>query len=173
MFDPAFEVFCEEEARQLDATRDDPWLLGTFSDNELPFQRECLANYLTFPEDDPGHKADQEWLCQKHGPGATAKGITEQDKKEFLGVVVDSYHRLVSQAIKRHDPRHLDLGSRLTGHALGFPEVFQALGPCRWTEMSTCASVAEVPSAEISRLGIWGTRGFCRDHRMVPAVSLP
>ncbi len=129
VFDPAFESFCEEEAHKLDATRDDPWLLGTFSDNELPFPRECLANYLTFPETDPGHKAAQDWLRQKHGPNATVQDITDQDKAEFLGVVVDRYHRLVSQAIKRHDPHHLYLGSRLTGHALGFPEIFQALGP--------------------------------------------
>ncbi len=44
-------------------------------------------------------------------------------------MVVDRYYRLVSQAIKRHDPHHLYLGSRITSHPLGFSEAFQALGP--------------------------------------------
>jgi hypothetical protein len=35
VFDEAFEKFCDEYARQLTAQKDDPWLLGHFSDNEI------------------------------------------------------------------------------------------------------------------------------------------
>jgi hypothetical protein len=129
VFDPAFATFCDEEAQKLDATKDDPWMLGTFSDNELPWRRECLANYLALPPDDPGHKAAQEWLTGKHGSGAGLKDITEQDKEDFLGEVAERYYRLVSQAVKRRDPHHLYLGSRIDGRALGYPEVFTAAGP--------------------------------------------
>ena len=43
VFDPEFETFCGEHARQLAAGRNDPWLLGHFSDNELPLKRGALT----------------------------------------------------------------------------------------------------------------------------------
>lgn len=39
VFDPEFETFCDEHAKQLAAGKEDPWLLGHFSDNELPLRR--------------------------------------------------------------------------------------------------------------------------------------
>ncbi|MGN6643156.1 MAG: hypothetical protein ACTHKU_09150, partial [Verrucomicrobiota bacterium] len=36
VFDPEFETFCDDYARQLAKAKDDPWLLGHFSDNEMP-----------------------------------------------------------------------------------------------------------------------------------------
>jgi hypothetical protein len=46
VFDPGFEAFCDEHAKQLAATKDDPWLLGHFSDNEMPFKADALDKYL-------------------------------------------------------------------------------------------------------------------------------
>ena len=129
VFDPEFERFCDEHARQLAATKDDPRLLGHFTDNELPFKREALANYLALPEAEAGHRAAAAWLRTRHGAGATAKDITEQDQQDFLAVVVGRYFEIVSRAIRRVDPNHLVLGSRLHGAALRFPEVFRAAGP--------------------------------------------
>lgn len=129
VFDPEFEAFCAEHARQLAATKDDPHLLGHFSDNELPFKREALANYLTLPESDPGHAAAAAFLRGRHGALATAKDITEPDQQDFLALVVDRYLGIVGRAIRRYDPNHLFLGSRFHGAALRFPEVFRAAGP--------------------------------------------
>jgi hypothetical protein len=128
VFDPAFEKFCDEYAQQLAAQKDDPWLLGHFSDNEMPLRRYVLANYLSLPADDPGHQAALKWLRERHGPAAGIKDITEKDKQDFLGVVVDRYFRIVSQAIKKYDPNHLILGCRFNGQALRCPEVFKAAG---------------------------------------------
>jgi hypothetical protein len=129
VFDPDFETFCDEHARQLSATRDDPWLLGHFSDNEMPLKRAALRNYLTLPEQDHGHRAALEFLRMRHGAAASARDITAQDEEEFLRIVVDRYYRIVSQAIKRYDPKHLFLGSRFHGSDLGRPEIFRAAGP--------------------------------------------
>jgi hypothetical protein len=49
VFDPEFETFCDNYARQLAKTKDDPWLLGHFSDNEMPFRRDAINNYLQLP----------------------------------------------------------------------------------------------------------------------------
>lgn len=128
VFDPEFETFCDSYARELAQTKDDPWLLGHFSDNELPFKREAILNYLQLPERDPGHQAALAWLKQRHGPSATTKDITDQDKKDFLALVTDRYYRLVSTAIKKYDPNHLFLGSRFHGGELNWPEVLKAAG---------------------------------------------
>ena len=129
VFDPAFEEFCDQHARKLAAQKDDPWLLGHFSDNELPLWRTSLRGYLKFPAADHGHLAAQKWLKERHGPAATIADITEQDEKDFLGFAVDRYFRIVSTAIKKYDPNHLFLGSRINGRATTYPEVFKAARP--------------------------------------------
>ncbi|MCX6904563.1 MAG: hypothetical protein NTW03_14000 [Verrucomicrobia bacterium] len=129
VFDPQFEVFCDEHARQLVAGKNDPFLLGHFSDNEMPLKRAALKNYLELPAEDPGHQAAQAWLGTRHGTNATAKSITEQDEEAFLALIVECYARIVSQAIKKYDPNHLYLGSRFHGSDLRYPEIFKAAGP--------------------------------------------
>ena len=42
-FDPEFERFCDEHARDLAETKDDSWLVGHFSDNELPLHEEGIV----------------------------------------------------------------------------------------------------------------------------------
>ena len=72
-----------QHAKQLAAQKDDPWLLGHFSDNELPLWRTSLRGYLKFPAADHGHQAAQKWLRERHGADATVAQITEQDEKRF------------------------------------------------------------------------------------------
>ncbi|MGN6555089.1 MAG: hypothetical protein ACTHLW_15385 [Verrucomicrobiota bacterium] len=129
VFDPGFETFCDEHAKQLAADRENRNLLGHFSDNELPFKIEALDNYLKLPDSDPGHQAARNWLTGRHGANATAKDITDADRSAFLGVVVERYFRVVSSAIKKYDPNHLFLGSRFYGSDLRRPEIFRAAGP--------------------------------------------
>ncbi|HWD91927.1 MAG TPA: hypothetical protein VG938_06215 [Verrucomicrobiae bacterium] len=128
VFDPEFETFCDTYARQLAKTKDDPWLLGHFSDNEMPFKADEILNYLKLPDSDPGHQAALSWLRARHGQQAVAGDVTEQDKKDFLALVADRYFRIVSTAIKKYDPNHLFLGSRFHGGELNWPEVFHAAG---------------------------------------------
>ncbi|HYG24368.1 MAG TPA: hypothetical protein VEH04_16445 [Verrucomicrobiae bacterium] len=129
VFDPGFEAFCDEHAKRLSAQKDDPWLLGHFSDNELPLWRTSLKGFLKFPENDPGHQAALKWLRERHGQDATVADIAEQDERDFLGFVADRYFRIVSRAIKKYDPNHLFLGSRINGRATTYPEIFRAAAP--------------------------------------------
>ncbi len=128
IFDPGFAVFCDEHARKLAATKDDPWLLGHFSDNELPWKRTLLESYLQLPPADPGHQAAHAWLEKRHDGAAEPHTITEQDRADFLEHALDRYLSTVAQAIRRHDPHHLFLGMRLHGSALRLPEVWRACG---------------------------------------------
>lgn len=128
VFDPEFEAFCDNYAKQLAKSKNDPWLLGHFSDNEMPIKRDAILNYLQLPEKDPGHQAALTWLKARHGEQATTKDITEQDRKDFIALVTDRYYRTVSAAIKKYDPNHCFLGSRFHGGELNYPEVFKAAG---------------------------------------------
>lgn len=112
VFDPEWPAFCDRYAQVLAATKDDPWLLGHFSDNELPFRPTALSCYLALPATDPGRRAADQWLAEHH---KRADKLTEEDQLAFLAVVADRYYATVARAIKQVDPHHLYIGSRLNG----------------------------------------------------------
>ena len=112
VFDPEFASFCDTYASQLAKTKDDPWLLGHFTDNEIPFRPYILKNYLKLPKDDPGHVAARQFLAKRRKcPGNVGK----KDEADFLTLVADRYYATVAKAIRKHDPNHLVIGSRLNG----------------------------------------------------------
>ena len=132
VFDPEFPAFCDDYARRLVDTKDDPWLLGHFSDNELPLRKETLENFLTLPENDPGRKAAAAWLAQRRAsagaPDSAAAPIDDATRREFLGFVIERYLQITTAAIRKHDPNHLCLGPRFHGYELDAAPVFAAAG---------------------------------------------
>ncbi|MCY3017743.1 MAG: hypothetical protein NTW87_01750 [Planctomycetota bacterium] len=128
VFDPGFETFAMKHAEKLAAIKDDPWLLGHFSDNELPFYRKTLDGFLALKPDDHGYKAARAWLDGHKGKDATAKDIGNAEREAFLGFVIDRYFAIVSKAIKTHDPNHLFLGSRFHSDEKKIEAAFQAAG---------------------------------------------
>ena len=126
VFDPAFETFCDDYAKQLAANKNDKHLFGYFSDNEMPFQRLSLDRYLAKKDTtDPGYIAAWQWLRER---GVALKDIQDADRNAFLGVMAGKYYSIVSKAIKKYDPNHLYLGSRFHSYEKKVPEVFQAAG---------------------------------------------
>lgn len=131
VFDPGFEAFIDDHAKQLAAVKEDPWLVGHFSDNELPWPVDALKKYLSLPAAEPGRTAAQAWLdAQKKNLGrpATAGDVTAADEEAFRFHQADRYFSLVAAAIRKHDPNHLFLGPRLHGRALGDSMVVKAAG---------------------------------------------
>lgn len=127
VFDPDFPKFCDEHAaRHLAPLKDDPWIVGHFSDNELPFRPNTLDGFLRLPADDPGGAAAREWIGKRRG-SPEAKP-SDEDREAFLEHVVDTYYAIVSAAIRKHAPNHLYLGSRLHGRALRREAVWRAAG---------------------------------------------
>lgn len=110
VFDPAFESFCMNETLKIAQYKDDANLLGYFSDNELPFYPKTLDSYLKLPPEDSGYIAAEKWLTEKN---INAHKITDDNRKQFLAFVAEKYYSIVSSAIKKNDPNHLYLGSRL------------------------------------------------------------
>ena len=126
VFDPEFETYCDEYAKELAQNKDDKNLFGYFSDNELPFERTALDRYLNKKDStDPGCIAAKKWLADQH---LTKEGINDSIRNEFLGVVADKYYSIVSKAIKKYDPNHMYLGSRLHYYELTVKQIFKAVG---------------------------------------------
>ena len=134
VFDPAFAAFCDEHAKQLAATKDDPYLVGHYSDNELPFPKDSLDKFLTLPETDAGGKEARAWLSRQRRSAAitdidaVTKTLTTDEREAWRGHVADRYFEIVSKAIKKYDPNHLYLGSRLNGNPLNTKTILQAAG---------------------------------------------
>lgn len=55
----------------------------------------------------------ESWLKKQ---GITSQQITDEHREEFAGVVAERYYKVVSEAIRKYDPNHLYLGSRLHGN---------------------------------------------------------
>ncbi len=127
VFDPAFETFAREHAKELVRLRDDPNLFGHFSDNELPFNLRNLEGYLTLPDTtDPGYLAARQWLADR---GLTRAQITDEVREQFMAYAGERYFRIVSEAIRAVDPNHMYLGPRLYGGQMNTEAFMRAVGP--------------------------------------------
>jgi hypothetical protein len=132
VFHPDFEKFCDDYAKELTATKNDPYLIGHFSDNELPIVSDMLDRSLQLDMSNPnlryGYEAAKTWLSKKKGKNAGLPDITDADRQAFLGYAFERYYRITTGAIRKYDLNHLCLGSRLHGRALRMPGIFRAAG---------------------------------------------
>lgn len=130
-FDPDFEKWCDEKVREAAAVyKGDPAVMGYFSDNEMPLSKDNLEGYLDLPEGDYGRAAAEEWLARK---GVSRDALTDELRSEFAGYVAEKYYSTVAKAIRKYDPDHMYIGSRLHGAAKRIKEVYQAAA--RWCDV--------------------------------------
>ncbi len=126
VFDPEFEAFVNFKAKGLTKTKDDPDLLGHFSDNELYFGLKILDGYLSIKDKkDLNYQAAIKFLKKNK---FKKDNITDSVRNLFLGVVANKYYKVVSSAIKKYDPNHMYLGSRLHWKFKNNEEIFRAAG---------------------------------------------
>ncbi|MDR0418677.1 MAG: agarase [Prevotellaceae bacterium] len=126
VFDPEFEEYCNEQVAELVKYKDDKNLFGYFSDNELPISRNNLEGYLKLDNpNDPGRLAAEKYLRNK---GIKKEQVTPEHGEEFAGIVADKYYSIVSSAIKKYDPNHMYIGSRLHGSAPHTESIVRAAG---------------------------------------------
>jgi parallel beta-helix repeat protein len=140
-FSSSFEEAAQKVAeRACTPRKDDPNLLGYFTDNELRWSPDWRSSnhifddYLSLERDAPGKRALVKFLEEKYVTidSLNAKWGTafrsfedlldiyelpqvkslDSDRLGFLGVVAKRYFQVCHDAIKRHDPNHLILGCR-------------------------------------------------------------
>ncbi len=125
VFDPGFRIYCDEAAKELLTYKNDPNLYGYFSDNEMPFNLQNLDGYLSLPNTDFGYQAAQEWIDKK---GITKEQITDSIRAEFLGFAAEQYFSIVKKTIKKYDPNHMYLGTRLYSSEKNVPQFMNVAG---------------------------------------------
>ncbi len=94
--------------RQCESRKNDPWLLGYFLANEPPFpQKELQTVELILAGSDTATQRElKKWL---------AAGDTPERRREFIAQAFERYVQVTSEAVKRYDPNHLNLGMRSGG----------------------------------------------------------
>lgn len=127
ILDTAFADYCDEQGKKLALGKNDPNLLGHFSDNELSFTHTEFADILA--------SSDKNNLCYlaaiqfMKDKSVDATTISKDQKEAFIGWLAGQYFKTVATAIKKYDPNHLYIGSRLHSSAKNNPHIFAAAHP--------------------------------------------
>lgn len=135
VFHPDFPAFCRKVCEEkLAAMKDDPWLVGVFSDNEMPVAPDMLDRMLRLDSSRPGLRAMRDaataWLGKRNVNRAK---IGDKDRRAFVEHVYETYFRITTETIRRVLPHHLCLGSRFHGPAVNQSAVWRAAG--RWCDV--------------------------------------
>jgi len=116
-FRKTVEDYCRRKCSRF---RNDPFLLGYFTDNELSWtsdwrsKKSLLERYLALPAGSDGRRAAESFLKKRH---RAPDKITRKDKDDFLETVARRYFSVCRDAIRAADPNHVVLGCRFAGHA--------------------------------------------------------
>ncbi len=120
VFSPRFaEGARRVAARECGPRKDDPWVLGYFTDNELRWgadwrsKESLLESFLKMPADAPG-RVKAETLMRAH---KSEDEPSPEAKAEFQRMVAEEYFRVCKEAIKAADPNHMVIGCRFAGYS--------------------------------------------------------
>lgn len=110
VFNPAWKAEVEKNAlRECAPYRNDPWVLGYFTDNERPWKHDDEAEaflklFLELPASAPGHQAA---LKASKGGKAAIEAFREK--------AAEIYFQTTAAAFRKADPNHMILGCRFAG----------------------------------------------------------
>jgi hypothetical protein len=109
VYSDEFMKTCDRAAaRQCAPRAQDPYLLGYFIANEPPWpgREEALVDMILDGPDTATHRELKAFL---------SAGDTPDRRKSFVYRAYGKYVDIISKAVKRHDPNHLNLGMRFAG----------------------------------------------------------
>jgi len=137
VFDPAWPAALDRHVAEAVADgRDNPWLIGYFVDNELPWVglhrkvlttdadapvRAALVSFLRerFKDDAAACAADlgvdaSTWdgIARVQIDDGNGESFDRDALRGFVGLFAERYFETIAAALKRHDPNHLYLGCR-------------------------------------------------------------
>lgn len=130
VFEKGFETYCDNKAAELVVNKDDKNLFGYFTDNELPFWPRSLNMFLRLGKtssDNENYQGTVKWLSENGFSAADTANAEVRDK--FVGYMAETYFSIVDKAIRKYDPNHMNLGSRVNvKEALNNQYFMQAAG---------------------------------------------
>jgi len=114
VFEQGFAAYCETRAQELAANKTNKNIFGYFTDNELPFYNKSLNKFLRLGKTsstNENYLATLKWLSDNgYTPADT---VNLEIQKKFLGYVAETYFSITNNALKKYDPNHMNLGSRV------------------------------------------------------------
>ena len=126
VFDPDFAKFCKKKVKSTvskyitgSAARYNDYILGFYSDNEIPSQADMLFCYLTVDPSEPvnafSYATAWTYLIKKTGkPNPSLSDITPELSEEFKAFVYDTYFRCISEALDEAGAgEYMYLGNRI------------------------------------------------------------
>jgi hypothetical protein len=131
VFDPEFDAHIEKTISTIAKYANDKYLLGYFTDNELPWKNDALDRHLNYlAKDEPGYIAAKKWLDSRKGKEASIADVNDADRLAFTGFYFETYLKKVAAAVRKYDPNHLYLGCRFNQESeeLQNPEMFKVAG---------------------------------------------
>ena len=156
MYDPDYLDYIDKLAADAAALhKDDRDFIGYYLDNELRFMIAGntspdidLKDWLKFPTDSGKPRAYKyakeyaEKFMRDRGVEPVEANVTTSLNNAFLLDVSEYYYKTASEAMRKHDPNHLILGTRLHGRPLTLPQVHEA-----------CAKYCDIIS--VNMYGMW------------------
>ena len=113
VFDPEFDDFLEREVSKIAKYKNDRYLLGYFTDNNLVWVHDALDQHLKYlDKNDAGYLAAKTWFSKRKGKEVVLADINDEDRTEFVSFYFETYIKKVEAAIRKYDPNHLYLGSQ-------------------------------------------------------------
>ena len=132
VFDAKFDTAVEDALKGAATYASDPYCIGYFIDNEIPWKQYALERCLQkFPATHINHIKAQEWLdVRKNKVGATLSDATAEDKRAFIAYCLETYLKKVTTALRKYDANHLFLGCRFNqwNYELINDEIFKVAG---------------------------------------------
>ena len=132
VFNPDFEEKCNELIKEfVTPWKDNPYILGYWSDNEINEGSTMLDQALAMDPHDEffayTHAAAWEWLRERTGKrDANLYDVNDELREEFREYVMDRYYMIMQKCFKQNDPNHLYLGTRHFRPAETSPGIFRA-----------------------------------------------
>jgi len=132
-FDPRFAESLESLAKEVDARRNDPYLVGWVFQNEEGWSKKTVDSLLTLGPKVAAKKALLDFLKERFGEEGAAKtlgcplaqalaqpvkkhSIPEEAVEDFIELASRKYHEQVYAVFKRLDPDHLYLADAHCGN---------------------------------------------------------
>ena len=121
VFDPDFVDFCvsNTKSKLAEYSNDNPYIVGLYSDNEIPAEYNMLYRYLTIDPAEPvnafSYATAWTWLVRRTGnPNASLEDITEEMYEEFKAFVYNRYFCSVTESINAAGyGNYMYLGNRI------------------------------------------------------------
>ena len=173
-FSPEVRAHIRARAAAAAATANDPYLIGYYLDNELPWAKDwrlgadIFPGYVALPPEAPGKQRLVEFFRERYQTvnrfnavwstdlkdwnelAARQKLISrgpaqaQRDREAFVLLVAREYFKTAAAAIRAKDPRHLILGCRF----------LWAVVP--WPVVQACGEYCDVVSINYYEVGIFG-----------------